>query len=301
MPIHAYYDTRMAPVTFDFGVFLVNTEAYRQSAGVSSIHLYIVAPDFRSATEREKFIETPEMRWRLQHIVKQLPTILPTIQRTNMQYDELNTVSRPSYPTDYPPRQGEYGKIPYSPKFTIQYARAGFDVQPFRATDYAKHLVRNITRGHEYVTITLRTTKFQNSRNSNLESWYQVYKELVRKKHKVWVLPDFEDTYSAQEAYRYDWSIAHFALSDLDLRLALYEDAQDNFFVSNGITALVAFSKCRFKMFKIFHPGITTANEEYFRDHWAVEVGETPEFFGEGQNWVWQDDTVDNILSTIDY
>lgn len=301
MPLHTYYDTRLAPVTFDYAVFLVGAEAYRQQIGVSSLYLYVVAPEFRHATPREHATELSEKRWRVKHILGQLPDLMPTVQRVTLQQDTFNQISFPNYPPAYPPRPGETIPIPYYPRVIVKQFRAGCDVQPYTSSEYAKYLVRSATRGHEYFTITLRTNKFQTERNSNLQSWYEVYRELKSHGYKVWVLPDFEDTYGAREAYKYDWPIATFALDDLELRLALYEDAKNNLAVNNGICVLLTFSKAPHTLFKMLTEGIRTTSVEYFKDNWMLDVGEQPPFFQPNQKWVWEDDTVENILAAIEY
>lgn len=299
MPLHVYYDTRMAPVTFDFAVFLVNAEVYRQSIGVTSSYVYIVAPGFREKTERDTITELEEKEWRVRHILRPLPNLIPSVYRVSVLSDTFNQISYPVFPAAYPPPPGHDVAVPYLPNTMEKLHGAGHDVQPFSATPYAKHLVRSVTMGHEYVTITLRTSKFQPERNSSLRNWYEVYKELTRQGLKVWVLPDFEDIFASREAYKFDWPIAHFAVSDLDLRLALYEDAKDNLFVSNGIGAILTFSKCPFKMFKVCNEAFTATNKKYFAKQWNIGPGESPAFFQENQKWLWLDDDVQDIMGEL--
>ena len=42
MALQAYYDTRYAPITFDYANFLVCAEAYRQSINLPRINLHVV-------------------------------------------------------------------------------------------------------------------------------------------------------------------------------------------------------------------------------------------------------------------
>jgi len=300
MPLHVYYDTRVAPATFDFATYLVGADLYRQSIGVSSSYIYIVAPHFRGLTAREKSTNEEEMRWRLHHILSPLPHLIPQNHRITIQNDTFNQISYPVYPPTYPPAPGKDFRVPYTPASLFRYVDAGMDIQPFVPSERGRYLTRNITAGHEYYTITLRTTRFQPDRNSNLESWYKVYKELVARGKKVWVIPDFEDFFGDRLAFNYDWQIAHFAIFDLQLRMALYHDAKDNLYVSNGIGTLLMFSKSPLKMFRVSNPSHQSTNEKYFAKNFRIEAGESPKFFQDNQKWIWLDDSAENILETIE-
>lgn len=296
MPLHAYYDARLGPVTFDFAYFLVNAECCRQATKQDSIDLHIISPAFRKITPRDIEYDDPEKKWRLNHIVGQLPRLLPTISRVNLQYREITEISLPNYPPGYPFDMGvqRYSKY-YTPISFKGLHAQGKDVQPFRASEHAKQLVRNYTRGHSYITVSLRTTQFQDSRNSNIGAWYR-FNQLARENGKrVLVIPDFEDYFYDRAAWKYDWEIVDFASHDLDLRLALYEDADDNFTVNNGIAALLFFSKCPVKMFNVTVPDINTTSAEYLKWHWEVEVGESPTFLNANQAWVWKDDSIETL------
>jgi hypothetical protein len=297
MALNAYYDTRHAPITFDFAYFLINAECYRQASRLPSINLNIICPAFRNLSPRDKEYEDSEKAWRVHHIVGQIPKLLPTVRETKFQYDEVQQISFPNYPTTYPYTVGKDPLRSYSPTVFRAMHEKGCQIQPFEASSHAKKLVRNYTRGHPYVTISLRTTGFQTERNSNIEAWYKFSLALRESGMRVLVIPDFEDTFSNRTAWEYDWDVVDFAAHDLDLRLALYEDAVDNFTVNNGVSAVLFFSKCSFKMFKMTVPGIQTTTAEYLKANWDVDPGETPSFFQDNQKWVWQDDTVENLMA----
>lgn len=300
MPLHVYYDTRLAPVTFDFATFLVNAEAHSQLVGTTSIYLYIIAPKFRMMSTRDVEYDDAEKTWRVHHILGQLPRVLPSVKRTILQRDSFNQISYPNYPVDYPPLQGSKNKFPYFASQVIKNYRSGLNVQPFRASEHAKFLARSVTRGHSYTTISLRTSKFQTTRNSNLDAWYQVYSRLTQAGKTVWVIPDFEDMLNDRKALQYDWKLAEFSAYDLDLRLALYEDAEDNLAVNNGVCSLLNFSLAPHKVFKIETQGIQATEAASILQLWGAEPGQTPEIFQDNQRWIWQEDTFDNIMSQIE-
>lgn len=296
MALNAYYDTRRAPITFDFAYFLINAECYRQAGRLPAINLHIICPAFRSLSPRDKEYEDSEKAWRVHHIIGQIPKLLPTVRETKFQYNELQQIVFPHYPAAYPFATGNDPLLPYSPTVFRAMHEKGCQIQPFEASTHAKKLVRNYTRGHSYITISLRTTEFQTERNSNIEAWYKFSLAMRDSGVRVLVIPDFEDAFNNRVAWKYDWDVVDFAAHDLDLRLALYEDALDNFTVNNGVSAVLFFSKCPFKTFKMTVPGIYTTTAEYLKVNWNVDPGETPNFFQDDQKWVWQDDTVENLM-----
>jgi hypothetical protein len=150
------------------------------------------------------------------------------------------------------------------------------------------------------VTISLRTSQFQAVRNSNLKAWYKLSLLYKEKGIRVLVIPDFEDCFNERLAWKYDWDVVDFAAHDLDLRLALYEDASDNFTVNNGVVTTLFYSKCSFKMFNVGVPALQTTNEKFISKHWQVEFGKTPRIFQENQEWIWQEDTLENLIAYID-
>ncbi|MDE0801491.1 MAG: hypothetical protein OSB02_12250 [Rhodospirillaceae bacterium] len=296
MALNAYYDTRIAPVTFDFVYFLINAECHRQAARLPEIDLNIICAGFRNQSLRDQKYAESEKAWRVHHIIGQIPRLLPTVRATKFQYDEISHVSFPAYPKTYPFLTQDSAVRSYMPTVFRRMQEEGCQVQPFEATTHAKNLVRNYTRGHPYITISLRTTEFQPERNSNLDAWYNFSLEMGASGVRVLVIPDFEDSFNNRAAWKYDWDLVDFAAHDLDLRLALYEDAVDNFTVNNGVAALLVFSKCPFKMFKMSVPGIETTSAEYLKSNWNVDPGETPSFLQGDQRWVWQDDAVENLM-----
>ena len=174
--LHVYYDTRFAPVTFDYSNFLVSAEAYRQSIQIPQISLNIVSPSYRSISHRDTVIDDPEKKWRVNHILSRLPILLPTISKINIHSVIPETISLPTFPTGYPPRSAEESAkvTPYLMNSVNKYYGLGCNVQPFDSSNHAKKLANEITSGNPYFTISLRTSKFQKARNSNLEEWYKV-------------------------------------------------------------------------------------------------------------------------------
>lgn len=299
--LHVYYDTRYGPVTFDYAIFLVCAESYRQRIGLANIDLHIVSPDFRQISDRDKYLSKEEKNWRVNHIHMRLPNLLPTVSRLSMCKDVPTEIHLPTYPPNYPPRSKNESTPPYTLKEVAKNFLRGCDVQPFQASPKALEMVSNFTGTNDYCTISLRTTKFQETRNSKLDEWYEVYKYLKSKGLNVFVIPDFEDMTAARTAYNYDWAIAEFATHELDLRLALYSGAADNLCVNNGIAHIMSFAKTPFKMFQMVTEGIQTASASFIKKVSGIGDGESPIYFQPNQRWVWKSDTAQNIIEELNF
>lgn len=297
--LHVYYDTRYGPVTFDYAIFLVCAESYRQLLGIPQIALHIVNPDYRQISDRDIYMSEEEKSWRVKHIHMRLPNLLPTISRLSMRKDVPNEIHLPTYPPTYPPRSKKESTPPYTLKEVAKSFLRGCDVQPFEASPKALEMVSNFTGSDDYYTISLRTTEFQAARNSKLDEWYEVYKHLKSKGLNVFVIPDFEDMTAARTAYSYDWTIAEFATHELDLRLALYSRAVDNLCVNNGIAHIMSFAKTPFKMFQMVTEGIHTTSADFIKKVAGIGDGESPIYFQSNQRWVWKSDTAQHIIDEL--
>ena len=301
MALQAYYDTRFAPITFDYANFLVCAEAYRQSIKLPRINLHIVASSFRDISVRDVKFMSDEKLWRVNHILMRIPNLIPSISQITLYKTPPETISYPTFPSTYPPRTPEESLTvtPYLMDRVSKFHNLGCNVQPFTASNHAKKLIKDFTGDKPYFTISLRTSHFQVARNSRLEEWYKVYSALKESKFNVFVIPDFEDVLTNNEARKYDWKLAEFAAFELDLRLALYENAIDNLCVSNGTSTVAYYSSSPVKMFKILVDGINSTSEKALMYSAGVAKGTSPSFYKENQKWIWKDDTFENIMETL--
>jgi hypothetical protein len=184
-------------------------------------------------------------------------------------------------------------------KHVNTYYGLGCKVQPFQPSAYAAEQIKRRIGEDPYYTISLRTSHFQKARNSNLSEWYKAYEILIKKGHKVIVIPDFEDAMAERVSWEFNWELAEYATFELDLRMALYENAIDNLCVNNGVAAILYYSSAPLKMFKMLVDGISTTTEKHLKTHTNLSKGESPIFCNQRQKWVWELDTVSNILNQI--
>ena len=153
--------------------------------------------------------------------------------------------------------------------------------------------------GKNYITISLRTKLFQSLRNSNLQSWHAVCDYIASKGFQLIILPDFEDYFNAQSFKEMKHPVAHEAMLDLNLRMALYENAKHNLAVSGGASPLLLCSKVPYSIFKWVVPGISSCSPEHHRNFNGLNFGEKVWFMRDSQSLLWADDSIDFVMEHL--
>jgi len=297
MRLNTYYDLKFAPATFDFGTYLVVSNAVRQSIGAETMGVTIVCDSFREKSQRELTTTKSELSWRINHILTKLPFLIPEIDSLTINKGGLEDIKLPFFPGGYPPAKDMV--FPYTADNLIPFYGTGINLRPYKASEQARSFINNAFDDN-VITISLRNSKFQPARNSNLEEWYKVYQELKASKFRPIVLPCFEDYMTERLFAKYDWEIYEPALLDLDLRLALYEKAKDNLCINNGVIIPLIHSDCRYHIFKWLTDGIPTCSIEWNKKVWGINYGENFQFSSSsGQHLVWEDDDAHLILKAL--
>jgi len=300
MKLNVYYDLKYAPATFDFACFLVTSNAIRQSMGYKTMGVTIVCDQFRNWSAREKKTTANEKRWRVNHILSRLPSLIPEVDSVTVSDIPLTDINLPAFPGGYPPPPGQAMKFPYLATMLIPFYNQDVSLRPFRASGGAKNLINNLFEDN-VITISLRNTKYQPTRNSNLDEWYKVYQELKNSKFRPIVIPCFEDYMGDRLFANYDWEIFAPAVLDIDIKLALYERAKDNLCINNGSQAVLIHSDCRYKYFKFVTEGVNTATPEHHKATFGINPGDNHAFATEsGQDLFWETDNADIILKALD-
>jgi hypothetical protein len=300
MNLNTYYDLKYGPCTFDFATYLVLANAVRQSIKHESMSVTIVCDRFRKKTYRDhKLLETHK-DWRVKHILSRLPFLIPQVSNLDMVKKPLEEIKFPAFPGGYPPHPQDttwtmpIGIIDLEPF----YNNKEINLRPFRSSEGAKDLINTVFNDN-VITITLRTSKFEPLRNSNLSEWYKVYLELKKMKFRPIVIPDFDDYMGDQDFAKYDWEIYAPAVMDIDLRLALYEKSADNLCIQNGTSTLLMFSDCRYHMFKILTEEVSATSASHLKRTIGIDIGEPLAFSTTDQQWIWENDDADKILKFV--
>jgi hypothetical protein len=284
--LHVYYDTRLAPITFDFGSYLVIANAYRQKLGLELMSIHLIRSAFRNKTLREQEYSAETKEWRFNHILMPLTSILPSINRVEWTKNGLISIGMPSFPTTYPPRNKEELKysIPYLSNELLKYKDKNIELRPYAAKNIAINLVTSLIEklDKKIITISLRTSSQQKERNSDLDAWFKVYIWLINQGYEVYVIPDFEDVMESKNYAKYEWKILMPVVFDLNLRMAIYSISDLNLGVLNGVLVPLFHSKYPYLIFK---PNIETIHQTTKK--WLAEIfgiSENENFWWSGQN-----------------
>jgi hypothetical protein len=303
--LHVYYDTRLAPLTFDFGSYLVVANAERQARGLGGLALHILRPGFRNRTQRETMYSEDTKEWRFRHIILSLTSLLDSV--SSVEWNKLgpDTIAFPSFPSTYPPRAKHelLNSIPYLSNSLFKYRGTSVDLLPFYSKPHATDISRALLKPRQntpVITITLRTSNQQLERNSCLENWYQVYSVLVKRGYQVCVIPDFEDVVDKRDYLRYPWDIFLPAVFDMQIRLGVYSLAQINLGVLNGVLVPLFHSPYPYLIFKPNVESIPQTNTKWLKDVFGIERGETFWWARADQRLCWDlDDSSEKMLEVI--
>ena len=306
MLLTCYYDLHYQPNTFDFVIFLAGANAYGEQIKATKLEIKIIYSSFGEEAERESLYRDNEEAWKFQNIISKLPYLLSKVVSINLSKEIPEIVSLPCYP---PPlleiKSNALNYLNYSDALKDKYRffhslgflkRKFFEYpeafQCFAApTDSLKMIQEKY--GKNYITISLRTKLFQSLRNSNLQSWHAVCDYIASKGLQPIILPDFEDYFNAQSFKEMKHPVAHEAMLDLNLRMALYENAKHNLAVSGGASPLLLCSKVPYSIFKWVVPGISSCSPEHHRNFNGLNFGEKVWFMTDSQFLLWADDSID--------
>ncbi len=282
------WDLRVAPITFDFAIYLAIVECIRQLRNEDSgIDITIRADEFRTLSSRDKMTSTHEKRWRLKNITLDLCELLPTIK-------SLTLTSEDRGPFDYPPDNPPKNTIYYAARKVVEYHKWGANPIVLRAPAFASKVTSN-SISKPYVTLTLRTSRFITARNIDQQEWYRFYGYLRSHGHKVVVVPDQEDYLGDRTYRRFDWEVYEPACMDIRLRLGLYENAIMNVGSSNGPVGAMFYSIAPVLQFDQLRGAVN--GPLYWRLTNGFDVGQQYPWSGPNQRMTWTESTFDNLRS----
>ena len=312
MILTCYYDLRFQSLTFDFVIFLAGANAYREQIKAIGLEIKIIYPDFKERANAKNLYKEDEELWKFQNIILKLPALLSKVISVNVSKEIPNLVALPCYP---PPlteiKSNALNYLNYSDALKDKYRffhSLGFLKKKFFEYPEAFQCFASPADtlgiiqekyGKNYITISLRTKLFQSLRNSNLQSWHAVCDYIASKGLQPIILPDFEDYFNAQSFKEMKHPVAHEAMLDLSLRMALYENAKHNLAVSGGASPLLLCSKVPHSIFKWVVPGISSCSPEHHRNFNGLNFGEKVWFMRDSQSLLWADDSIDFVMGHL--
>lgn len=300
--LYGIYDLDVSPVTFNFVEFLIDVEYEARLLGKKGFVIVFVPssnnPHLRWE-EYESVIDSHSTLWRFQNILLPLTFLAPKCHGTFILPSRSDAVTISKNHEVYP------------------HLSDGVNLRAIDIVDFYRKLdkqglfdgLRASKQGANYVsawlsankiykpivTITIRSSKFDTPRNSNLEAWSKFAHYLMSSGYHPIIIPDTDDAFRELRDFI---GICHFTdcVWNIGLRMAIYEAAYVNFFVPNGCGALAVFNpRCSYIQLNLLPVGsIVTTEESYKRI--GHEIGTHYKFANQKQRLSFKPDNYDNIL-----
>ncbi|MEX0814231.1 MAG: hypothetical protein WD014_01035 [Dongiaceae bacterium] len=303
--LYAFYDLKVAPITYDILWFLAAADLERRRLGLARVHVVIVPGPYQGAREEEPsyelVVDAEARRWRIDNILVPACRLLPacrglTLAGTRAEAAAVRSrLARHVYPAGY---ETALPLAPH-PKHCLRPAEAG--VRPIgvlraspAALGYVDRWLAPRLEGRRLVTITLRDYPYYPTRNSNLAAWTEFARRLDAMLYFPVFVLDTERTLDLPSAVA-DLPVFRTVSWNLSLRMALYERAWLNLGVNTGPMGLCWLNDTtRYLTFKILTPEAPQTSPRFAR--WCgFEPDRSLPFATPLQRWVWEDDSVEAI------
>ncbi len=261
---HAVYNVVTAPIAFDFLVWLVTMEMGRISIGAPGP---LKVGFFLGQDPARVMGEGNRMNW-LEHVFRPALGLIGAVE-TECALGQHNDC--------------------YTMRPIVQASRNGARVPRF-STPHASLIDPGC------ITITLRETKIWPHRNSDIPAWLRFAHDLRRKGENVIFI---RDTAKAMEPLG-DFETDPLASVSLEMRMARYQTAKANLFVSNGPATLGVFSDRPWLQFIPVEPagsGYRSNTAEFWKGAHGLDPDcrEQYPWSSEAQRIVWEKDTYRSI------
>ena len=288
MTLTAYADLSVIPVSFDFCVFLIKSELARRKANAKRLHVVIVPSEKDASGFRDKsqFYDAHEARWRLHNIcVPACALIGATVTLATGWEQARKLKTEHVFPHDWDHQSLKERRHLIGDVITA--AKSGVEIPRFNASVHARRKVREVFGGRSVVTMTMRHT-YLKERNSDRAAWEAARQNIESRGYAVYKLEDVSVALSRGVGY---------GELNLELRMAMYQEAVLNLQSNNGTASLCWFSD---KPYAMFGAGVPA-------DEWAglfvrqgLPLGESWPWAGPKQKIVYKPATFEALKEAFD-
>lgn len=280
------YDLDVAPGSFDFMCSMLNIENYRVECGYSRVKVNL-KPGSKEGFRPVDVIDIghDQKNQMLNHVVRPLLGMFAM--------EECGPIEKPNALIGAIEGEAEgVVSFPYSPRPSVEHFRETGKLARYEASAEATAWARENFADRPYV-ITLREAAYWPQRNSNIDAWLRFAETLDR---RVIFLRDTAKAHEKITAYE----TCPEASIDLNKRLALYRQAEMNFFVTNGPAGLAHYSAdIPYLNFFKEAPGYHCYDPEWLKDYIGLEpFGQLP-WATPRQRMIYADDTFENITEAF--
>ena len=293
----AFYDLEVAPISFDFSVFLVLAENQRRQLEAESLRVVIVPGSEGGFRREDAGYEIDNKKWRLQNIVVPLTTLLEidvsldVCDSREAAKEIEDALAGPVFPQNYTVSE------PISEFFlssAVAVATLGNRLPTLTAPIQARTYMRDWLHSHigerKGVTITLRESTYNENRNSDLSEWLAFAKSMNPDIYCPIFVRDTERCFEPLGSEFDNLVTCPIASVNLPLRMALYEESWVNMMVPNGPGELCRLSEnARYLYFKVINEDADTASKLIVASQ-GIEIGGQLPFASKFQKLVWEPD-----------
>ncbi len=304
--LHAFYDLRVQPITFDVLWFLVGAELERRRQGLDRVQVVIVPGPHQGVrqepAEYERVVGVEARRWRIYNLLVPAAACLPTLAGVSVACSRAaageiaGSAGGRVYPTAY------RVELPVVHLADDILAASGGDPSasclraPAEALASVDRWLASHAGGRRVVAITLRDYGFGQKRNSDLDAWTRFARTLDPRVFLPVFVLDTETAFDQPAPSLGGFTIFHEAPWNLHLRAAFYQRAWLNMGVNTGPLGLCCLNaETRYLVFKFVVPDVAQTTEAFMRQH-GFEPGRQLSFATPVQKWVWADDSFE-VLS----
>ena len=317
--MYAVYDLAIAPITFDFMHYAVMVEMARQVNGFKYVHfVFTLGPErsWRGMTPKDKALSDEEKMWRLKHILVPIAGMIPSCNGHSIYLDRVEAAKEVAglipqmiFPPNYHVNQ-PISMFMLSQVVEVYNQVKEKDITPvcLKHCSEARVLARRWCDEQgvdpkKMVTITVRQSKIESERNSNLKSWLRFAREITKEGWHPVIMPDTEQAVIHNTGDLGDLSVYWPGPVNLDLRVAMYSLAAYNLSHNGGPAALNFFMpKSKYLQWVPVDalPKVIEAEGEAGQERlFGLKKGEDYEFAKSEKKYVWEKATFTNIYNTF--
>jgi hypothetical protein len=269
----AYYDLRCAPLSFDFALYLSALIGHATKNEYSKITLCVFAPFFRKSNSIELGYPDGYEDRKVRNVIFSLSGLTSLIDDIIFTKSGLLPRTADSFPLGYDPADPSLASgsalslMPCTVAALESIYEGRGNPRVFKATRPGIEWVSSrFTSSKPIVTLSLRHTQHNPSRNCSLDDFYSVYRGISERFPRVQtiVIPDQDDLMGSYKAKDFDWLLCPETALDHELRLALYSKAALNISWTGGTTAMLMLSDSNYIVFGLWNETSNVSSKAFF-------------------------------------
>ena len=266
----AIYDLECAAASYAFIEFFQSALNYKNDKKINEMDIAIISGKKNGFKEsqftREKNFKKDFANLRMSNIV------FPLLYGFNNYFSNFIFLKKrndfykikKNYTNFFPPNyQLNIKKKNYNSQIVwsnIEKRESKTQIAKLNENRYLKTLIKRKIK-KKFITITLRESNYNKTRNNNLKNWKKLISFIENKKFNIIVLRDMEKIYA--DNFFKNYELFPEATLDLNFRLNLYSLSKVNLFVSNGpqmLSAINNYKSIAWKHGEDFYPNFNSIN-----------------------------------------